>query len=248
MHKICTIIPVYNEASRLEYDVFLEFVKQNTNHYLLFVNDGSTDGSLDILKKLNTQSNNNIFFIDLQKNLGKGEAIRAGVLWIKANLEVEYFGYIDADLATPLSEIRHINSAFENKNYNIAFGSRIKLYGSSINRSIKRHYLGRIFATFVSLFLKLDIYDTQCGAKYFRNNADVFTLFQEKFISRWFFDIEIFIRYKNNVGINKFKETTKEIPLNIWTEKGDSKLKTNDFIFTPIELLKIGKHYRNSAK
>ncbi len=245
MQKICTIIPVYNEASRLDTEVFTRFVNNNKNQYLLFVNDGSNDNSIHIL---NTIINNpNTFIVNLKENVGKAEAIRQGVLWIEKNIKVDYFGYLDADLATPLSEVDNITSFFNDQGINIAFGSRIKLYGSNIERTLIRHYLGRLFATFVSIILKLDIYDTQCGAKYFRNNNEIISLFSNPFQSKWFFDIELFLRYKLDINNSEFAKSVKEIPLNTWIEKGNSKLKIMDFINTPFEIIKIHKHYRRSA-
>jgi len=73
---------------------------------------------------------------------------------------------IDADLSTPLSEITRLLDITKTKSLDFVLGSRIKIIGSSIKRKAYRHFFGRIVATFIdSGILKLDIYDTQCGAK-----------------------------------------------------------------------------------
>lgn len=238
MQKICTIIPVYNEASRLEVDTFSDFISINPNQSLLFVNDGSSDDSLEVLNALKGMSSQ-IYVLNLETNQGKAEAVRQGVLWISDNLEIDIFGYLDADLATPLSQISFLCNEFNNENIQVSFGSRIKLQGSKIERSIIRHYAGRIFATYASIFLNLEIYDTQCGAKYFRNSIDNVSIFKAKFMTKWLFDLEIFILLKKNIGSQNFTQKVKENPLQIWTEKGKSKIRLIDFFSTPFLIIKI---------
>ena len=55
----------------------------------------------------------------------------------------------------------------KDKTKEVVFASRIQLIGNGIKRKFFRHFIGRIFATCVSLLLKIQIYDTQCGAKLF---------------------------------------------------------------------------------
>ncbi len=245
MYKICTVIPVYNEAERLETKLFTEYAATHKKNALLFVNDGSTDDSIAAINKIIEVSKANVFLLNMPNNKGKAEAIRHGFNWAFSNLDFTTIGYLDADLATPLSEVEYLNSAFDSKDVIMAFGSRVKLQGNEIQRNLKRHYLGRIFATFVSVILGLDIYDTQCGAKYFRNTELNKNVFNEEFVSKWFFDLEIFLRLQKLLPKEKFKSIIKEIPLNIWEEKGESKLTLMDFITTPFELIKIK---RNSKK
>ncbi len=245
MSKICTIIPVYNEAQRLDKETFYLFLRNNPNQLLLFVNDGSSDDSEQILQQMAGHNPRQIKCLLLRNNQGKAEAVRQGVLHIKNWIEIDYFGYLDADLATPLSQISFICSYLDdNKDKLMAFGSRVKLLGTDINRKLSRHYLGRIFATSVSLLFDLSIYDTQCGAKYFRNNSDAISLFDEEFTSKWFFDVELFIRLRNRFPESLLENKAMEIALQNWQEQGNSKLKWSDFILSPWRLLRINRYYR----
>src|SRR5690606_22509226 len=111
------------------------------------------------------------------------------------------FGFFDADLATPLTEIRWLLQWGEReKKTGMIIGARVNLFGSThISRYMLRHYFGRFFATIVSNMLGISIYDTQCGAKLFR--ADMATvLFGRPFLSRWLFDIELIYRLLNHFG------------------------------------------------
>ena len=75
--EICLIIPCYNEGKRLD---FKEFKKFKSSCYFLFVNDGSKDNTLDLIKK---NIEEGIYVLDLPKNVGKGEAIRQGILYLE---------------------------------------------------------------------------------------------------------------------------------------------------------------------
>jgi glycosyltransferase involved in cell wall biosynthesis len=246
MPKIYIIIPVFNEAQRLDEEVFLAHLQKHPLQQILFVNDGSSDNTNEVIEKLRKSAHGQVHTLSLSVNQGKAEAIRSGILKIaeKKN-DADFFGYIDADLATPLSQVQYIVDTLEaSYSSQIALGSRVQMMGYDIQRKRSRHYLGRIFATYVSLLFGFKIYDTQCGAKFFRASENNFSLFKDKFTSRWFFDIEILLRFINLKNQETFQKEIIEVPLKKWHEQGNSKLKFTDFIFSPLELRKIKKRYR----
>ena len=154
-------------------------------------------------------------------------------------------GYWDADLATPLSTIPEFIEKFQSCRALVAVsGSRILRLWFPIYRSIFRHYFGRVFATVASNILNMSVYDTQCGAKLFRTeHAEL--IFSKHFISRWFFDIELFARSIELMGREKTFNSIYEMPLSKWHDQGESKISWGSIIWTPIELLRIYFHYRN---
>jgi dolichyl-phosphate beta-glucosyltransferase len=129
----------------------------------------------------------------------------------------------------------------------MGFGSRIKKLGSEIDRRTKRHIIGRVFATFANGIVKVPIYDTQCGAKYFHHSL-IETNFQEPFISKWLFDIEIICRVLSTQGKAFFLQNAIEVPLKRWKEKGESKIRFKDFFKFPLELWEIRKMYSKRLK
>jgi glycosyltransferase involved in cell wall biosynthesis len=235
--KIGLVIPCYNEANRLPIDHINQFLASDPATYLLFVNDGSRDQTLNKLKNL--AEHERVDFLDLKENKGKAEAVRLGM--IKMNhLEVDYLGFWDADMATPLTEVTELRRFISSRKESDAIlCSRWLRLGFEIKRNPLRHYLGRVFATVASMMLRLPVYDTQCGAKLFNKEA-IKAITDNKFVSKWFFDIEILFRLKQ-AGFKRFWE----YPVQSWEDVKGSKLKITDFIFVPIELFKINRHYNH---
>ncbi|MEM0571954.1 MULTISPECIES: glycosyltransferase [Aequorivita] len=243
--KVMFVIPCYNEENRLQTEVFSHFGNNNPHVHFLFVNDGSKDNTAKVIQKI-CDSTEHATSLNLQQNVGKAEAIRAGVLVTKNNLDdYAFIGYLDADLSVPLEEIpEFLNILHQNKNIKFLMGARLARLGANIKRKKRRHYLGRVFATFVSSLLNEPVYDTQCGIKLIDSSA-VFKLFEAEFVSKWLFDVELLFRWKvyfpNNMNM------IYEHPLSKWTDIPGSKLKLKNFLFAPFELFVIWNKYRKAS-
>lgn len=236
--KFAVIVPCYNEEKRLQVETFLSFAHENPHFSFLFTNDGSRDGTLGILNAM-AEKAANISVLNLEQNGGKAEAVRRAFLHLKDQAPVDYVAFYDADQATPLYELLRLSKRLEEGKFECLLGTRFRHLGAKIERKVYRHYLGRIFATIVSMMLKLPIYDTQCGCKFFSWKIVQSNIFENKFVSPWFFDVECLFRMKPLgliVGV-------VEEPLTEWRDVAGSKLKSTDFLKTPLELLKIYYHY-----
>jgi len=237
MTEAIIIIPCYNEEKRINIEKFVNFSNANPVSFY-FVNDGSTDNTIDKIDYIISKTTNNSK-LNLSQNVGKAECVRLAMLEASEKYQTDLFGYWDADLATPLGEIMQFIAICKSKNCIMIFGSRFKKIGNKIERNFLRHFLGRIIATLASSLLGLGIYDTQCGAKIFKKQY-IFKLFEKPFYTKWLFDIEIFFRLKDDMKINKLYEKT----LDEWIDIKGSKLSLKDFIKTPIEIVKIYFYYR----
>jgi dolichyl-phosphate beta-glucosyltransferase len=210
MNTVLLIIPCFNEEKRLNINAFKDYHKVD----FLFANDGSKDKTLDILQLISQNDHCNFFHSN--NNLGKAEIIRRAFLELKDLSKYSWIGFYDADLATPLSQIDIFLEYIKlEKSYDSFWASRILRLGANIKRSSRRHYFSRIFATISSLLLDIEAYDTQCGFKIFKTKTFQ-QAFNEPFISKWIFDIEILLR------IDKSK--ILEIPLSHWEDISGSKL------------------------
>jgi dolichyl-phosphate beta-glucosyltransferase len=244
--SVCIVIPCFNEASRLRAIEFTEFIRRQERIRFLFVNDGSEDNTLTILRELCSQDETRFSYLDLKENRGKAEAVRLGILHVIANFEPEFAGFWDADLATPLDAIPDFLTKFDRQHsLEMVFGTRIRLLGRRVRRKLSRHYLGRCFATTVSIALGLPVYDTQCGAKIFRVTPRLYEIFDEPFVSRWIFDVEIIARVIRMVKGDRARvgEIVFELPLMQWEDVPGSKVRPSDFFRAMREIYTIRKKY-----
>jgi glycosyltransferase involved in cell wall biosynthesis len=240
------VVPCYNEAQRLDAAAFKAHAAAEPAVRFLFCDDGSTDGTRAVLESLRREAPAS-FGVHVQpKNAGKAEAVRAGVL-LALEERPAYVGFWDADLSTPLAELAGFRRIMDERpGIEMVFGARVNLLGRSVRRKLVRHYVGRIFATAVSAMLRLPIYDTQCGAKLFRANAEVADLFREPFLSRWIFDVEIIARAivaRKRAGLGPVRGIICEQPLMQWFDVDGSKLRPRDVLRVSLDFWRIGWRY-----
>ncbi len=239
------IIPCYNEADRLDQASFVEFSRQNPDTSLLFVNDGSTDATAVMIASMIMQAGPRMQLLDLPENVGKAEAVRAGVLLTLKENSPEYIGYWDADLATPLDAVHDLRRAAARVPApRFICGSRVRRMGARIERQCLRHYSGRVIATAASTILDLPFYDSQCGAKLIEKDLAAL-IFRQPFISRWLFDLELIARIIEAFGHPEACRTILEVPLREWKDIGESKIRLSYLPRIPYELYLIRQAYRH---
>jgi dolichyl-phosphate beta-glucosyltransferase len=246
MSSTTIVVPCYNEERRLNVSAFQRFLRSEDACRFLFVNDGSRDGTMDVLRRLEVEHPRRVDVIDLSRNSGKAEAVRCGVRFA-IERGADYVGYWDADLATPLDAIPEFERVLERRRaVDVVLGSRQKLLGRSIHRQAKRAVLGRVFARAASLTLGIAVRDTQCGAKLFRTTPWVAAAFDRPFLTRWIFDVEVLARLSqlaSDHGGPALAECVYELPLDEWQDVAGSKLRARDFLKAPAELAAIYRRY-----
>jgi glycosyltransferase involved in cell wall biosynthesis len=231
---VCLVVPCYQERARLDVDGVASLADATTS--VLLVDDGSTDGTVDLLHEIAARTDA-VEVLRLAENVGKGEAIRRGMLHRLQTAAPRWIGYVDADLSTPPSEVHRMTQiALASPDVDVLLASRVALLGRTIERSAFRHYTGRVFATGASLVLAQPVYDTQCGAKLVRVVPALHSALAQPFRSRWAFDVELLGRLAvDGVPADRFREE----PLLEWRDAPGSKRSLVSSVRATLDLLTI---------
>ena len=227
---LSVVIPAYNEEKRLprtliEIDKYLR--KWSKEYEIIVVNDGSKDGTSDVVRKLQSKIAN-LKLIDNKENQGKGYVVRQGLL--SAQGEIRLFS--DADNSTSIDHIEKMLPWFE-RGFDIVIGSR-DIKGAVLDppQPFFRRFVGNIFNLMVQIIVGLwGIWDTQCGFKAFSEKAAKDILPRCK-VDRWAFDPEILIIGK------KLGYKIKEVPVR-WANDPNSKVKLKSIFRMAWDLFRI---------
>lgn len=207
-YQLSIVIPAYNEQNRLK--VYLDSIQQyfnitNRSLELVLVDDGSQDATLEIMHAFKEKSSIPVQLITYSKNMGKGYAVREGVLKAKG----QWVLFSDADGATPITNVDRLLEGVK-PGADIAIAIRQQV-NNVVERSLIRDFMGQIFYRLTNLLAVPGIKDTQCGFKLFRHEAAqyLFSKIKEK---GWAFDVEaLFIAQKRGLKLIEVPVEWKEI-------------------------------------
>lgn len=240
---IGVVIPCYNEEERLRTNEFTSFVKNNLGYHLCFVNDGSTDKTLDVLNELSRGREDQISVYNCAKNGGKAEAVRQGVLHLAKDKQLDYIGFLDADLSTNFQDFDDLAKTISGSEFKIVSGSRIARMGADIHKEGARAIISKTINKIIQTILGMPFRDTQCGAKIMTKDV-IEKVFEKKFYTKWLFDVEIFLRMKKVYGAEKAKSYLCEQPLKRWVHEDGSKLSMKDSFKILGQLFQLAVQYR----
>ena len=228
--KLSVVIPAYNEEKRIPKT--LEAIsgyltKQNYDYEIIVVNDGSKDGTAEIVRKLMAKIKN-LRLIDNKENNGKGYVVEQGLMEAKGDYRI----FTDSDNSTPIEQVEKMWPEFE-KGYDIVIGSR-HIKGAVLDppQPWYRRILGYIFNFVFKIIIGLwRIQDSQCGFKGFSKKA-VEEIIPKCTIKGFSFDPEILVIAK------KMGFKIKEIPV-LWKNNLHSKVKFKHMVNMGLDLLRI---------
>ena len=242
-HCVGVVIPCYNEEDRLSGKEFQDFARRHPGYHLCFVNDGSTDNTLQVLQEIRKGNEDSISVYNCEQNGGKAEAVRQGILHLAKDGQFDYMGYLDADLSTDFTDFDELVRTIEGSNFDIVSGSRISRMGADITKESARKIISKTINLIIQKILGMPFKDTQCGAKVMRPKT-VASVFDKPFKTRWLFDVEIFIRMGKMYGREKATSLICEQPLKRWIHADGSKLSMRDSIKIIWQLGQLSIRYR----
>ena len=230
MIYLSIIIPAFNEEKRLpgtleSIAAYGKTIQREIE--VIVVDDGSTDQTIAAAQRYKNQFKH-FQVLASDKNHGKGYAVKAGM--IKA--QGEYALFMDADNATPISEIEKLWPFVSG--YEVVIGSRhLKDSHVVIKQPWYRIAISRLGNFIIQALIIKDIKDTQCGFKLFSRPAAQ-AIFSRQKIQRWGFDMETLSIAQQVLGYK-----IKEVPVS-WYNSPDSRLRPiRDAARTLRELMKI---------
>jgi len=161
--KLSVIIPVFNEKATIE-EIIKKVKKVPVEKEIIVVDDGSTDGTSNILKKVADEKkiNNEIKIILKEKNEGKGVAIREGLKYVNGDIVVIQ----DADLEYDPSDWIKMLKVMDEKKADVVYGSRV--LGREKKSSLAFYLGGRILSIITNFLYRAEITDEPTCYKMFR--------------------------------------------------------------------------------
>ncbi len=207
MIKIAVILPVYNEANCLEktFDRILEFSQKNHAYNFIFVNDGSTDDTLEIIEnKLKTFPTHHIQLISYSDRQGKGYAVKKG----SECTDADCICFMDGDLAYSLEHLEPLVEKLEK--FDVVIGCRNLDRENFRNLTLIRKISGKIFNFISRKILNLPYRDMQAGIKGFNKEAAQ-EIFKQQTITGFSFDAELlFLAQKKGYTIGEIPARVSE--------------------------------------
>ncbi|MBI2620869.1 glycosyltransferase [candidate division WWE3 bacterium] len=171
------IVPAYNEekTASLALTQILNFMNSYARSFeILFIDDGSGDSTVDVVEAYIRTHPEYSDRIRLIKNPHKGKAygIRTGIL----NSNGTYALFTDADMATPMEELKRLMVWIKDHGFDVVIASREGVGALRKNEPLIRHVMGRIFNLIIKIVLLRGFEDTQCGFKVMKGEAakDIF--------------------------------------------------------------------------
>lgn len=172
--KLSLVVPMYNEASIIcdTARTLTDYLQKHFDDYeLLFVDDGSTDGSALMVKKLRLPK---VQVLSYEVNRGKGCAVRTGMLAATGDIAM----FIDADLAYGMDVIpQAVKLLGKNRGKDVLIGSRVLHPEGYEGYTALRKLASKVYIKVLNVYGGLKLSDSQCGCKAYRGKAirDIFS-------------------------------------------------------------------------
>ncbi len=160
--KISVVIPVYNEVESVEqlYKELIKVLSSFDSYQIIFVDDGSSDGSVNVIKKI-IENDINTKIIQFHRNYGKSAALGEGF----KNADGEYIVTMDADLQDDPKEVPNLIAKLE-EGFDLVSG-----WKKDRKDPLSKKIPSKFFNFITRLFTGVKIHDFNCGLKIYRQSV-----------------------------------------------------------------------------
>ena len=169
MDRKIVIIPTYNEKENIEKIIRAVF-SLDGNYHILVIEDGSPDGTAQIVKRLQEEFSDRLHMIERQGKLGLGTAYITGFKW-SVEHGYDYIFEMDADFSHNPNDLPRLYEACATGGADLAIGSRYCNGISVINWPIGRVIMSYYASVYVRTVLGMKVYDTTAGFKCYKRNV-----------------------------------------------------------------------------
>lgn len=169
MDRKIVIIPTYNEKENIEKIIRAVF-SLDGNYHILVIEDGSPDGTAQIVKRLQEEFSDRLHMIERQGKLGLGTAYITGFKW-SVEHGYDYIFEMDADFSHNPNDLPRLYEACATGGADLAIGSRYCNGISVINWPIGRVIMSYYASVYVRTVLRMKVYDTTAGFKCYKRNV-----------------------------------------------------------------------------
>ena len=242
MSDALVIIPTYNEKENIENIIRKVFSLPDLFH-LLIVDDGSPDGTGDIVKSLQEEYSGKLHILERKGKQGLGTAYLAGFSW-GLDREYEYLCEMDADFSHNPENLVRLYHCCKDENKDVVIGSRYVKGVNVVNWPMSRVLLSYFASRYVRIILNIPVEDTTAGFICYRRKVLESINFKKVKFVGYAFQIEMkYIAYKKGFSI-------KEIPV-IFTDRTAGKSKMSKSIIKEavfgvlqLKMRNILRHYK----
>ena len=169
MSSNLVIIPTYNEKENIENIIRAVFSLPITFHVLV-IEDGSSDGTAAIVKKMQAEFPSQLFMVERKGKLGLGTAYIAGFKWA-IERKYDYIFEMDADFSHNPNDLPKLYNACANQGADVAIGSRYITGVNVVNWPMGRVLMSYLASKYVRFVLGVNISDTTAGFKCYRREV-----------------------------------------------------------------------------
>lgn len=164
------IIPTYNEKENIEKIIRAVFQLEKCFH-ILVIDDGSPDGTANIVKGLiSNEFGDRLFIMERKGKLGLGTAYIAGFKWAIEH-KYDYIFEMDADFSHAPSDLPRLYSACADEGFDLAIGSRYVSGVNVVNWPMGRVLMSFFASQYVRFVTGFNIHDTTAGFKCYRRRV-----------------------------------------------------------------------------